>query len=113
MATTTKTRTVCRDFTVFFGAGKVYDVPGVPVDDTGGTTLEALQKIAREHIRDPELIATLQNHRVTIQQFSDSEGKAHEKTLLPEERFSKVLEAVEDQTLELGVSVSHEGGVGG
>ncbi len=61
-------------FRLLYGAGQCYDLPGEKLAGVGGPSREALVQIAREHIRDPELIRTLQDDKLVIQVHTSDPG---------------------------------------
>ena len=102
--------TETRTLRILHGAGRAYDIAAEDVRDaSGSTTLEALQEIVREQIRDPDLLKTLQDERLVIQAFSDAHD-ASERIVPPGESFSELVGLLERENLEMAVSVAHEGG---
>jgi hypothetical protein len=89
-----------------------YDIPGEKVADAKGTTLEVLREIASREIHDPELLRTLADKNVVIQAFSDRPGDTHQQSVNPKSEFSDLSSVLEEQDLEMSVSVMHRGGLG-
>ncbi len=110
------TATLTREHTdrvlrIYHGAGKVYDVPAAAIQGTGGSTLAALRRIAEEHIRDPELVRTLNDEKVVLQSFSDDPEDVHQQPVPPDTDFARFSDILTERTVELAASVRHVGGV--
>jgi hypothetical protein len=111
-STTTRSSGACT-FRLFHGAGQVFEVPGEKLDGVGGPSLDALLRIAREHIRDPELIRTLHDDRLVLQVFSSDPDAAHQRTVSSHEDFSKFSSQLTQQNVEMSASIRHDGGTNG
>jgi len=94
------------------GAGQPIELEGSAVAEYSGGALTVLQRIAREKIRDPQLLATLQDPRVVLDEFDEGpeEDCAHEARLPREADWAGIIKKLEQTDVEVGVAVSHEGG---
>jgi len=110
VSTTTRTKTESTTFKLYHGAGEIWEIPGERVAGVRGSTLDALRKIASEHIRDPELIRTLNDSGLVIQSFSSDPDDVHQQTVSPQADFSTIAERLLQESVEMSASVRHQGG---
>ncbi len=96
---------------VCHGAGAPHQVDADVLDGLSGSVLEVLRQVARDHIRDPELLATLQGDQVDLDLYSDDDADAaHERPLSASEDWRNVLSELEKSNVEVGVSRHIRGG---
>ena len=94
------------------GAGRPYEVDAETAAQYSGTTLSVLQQLVEEHIHDPELLETLQDPRVALDQFSDEAGgEGHEQPLSPYANWADLVAKLKETNVEVGVAKSHSGGL--
>jgi len=100
-------------FRVAHGCGQPVELDAAEVANYSGSTIQVLQRIAREKVRDPQLLATLQDPRVVLDEFAEgsAEGDAvHEARLPRDAEWAAIVKKLEQTDVEVGVAVSHEGG---
>ena len=97
---------------VVHGAGRPYEVDAGTAAQYSGTTISVLQQLVEEHIHDPELLETLRDPRVALDQFSDEAGgEGHEQPLSPYASWADLVAKLQEADVEVGVAKSHAGGV--
>lgn len=100
-------------FRVAHGAGQPIEMDAAEVAKYSGTALQVLERIAREKVRDPQLLATLQDPRVVLDEFAEGSEEAdavHEARLPRDADWASIMKKLELSDVEVGVAVSHEGG---
>jgi hypothetical protein len=96
------------------GCGQPFELDASEVANYSGNVLQVLQRIAREKVRDPALLQTLQDPRVALDEFADGTGEeetAHEARLPRDTDWSSIMKKLTQTDVEVGVAVSHEGGM--
>jgi len=99
-------------FRVAHGCGQPFELDADDVATYSGGALEVLRRIATEKVRDPELLATLQDPRVVLDEFAEApeEDSAHEARLPRDADWADIVKKLKQTDVEVGVAVSHEGG---
>ena len=101
-------------FRVTHGCGQPIELDAADVANYSGNALEVLRRIAKEKVRDPQLLATLQDPRVVLDEFvegsEEEENAVHEPSLPLDADWAGIVKKLKQTDVEVGVAVSHEGG---
>lgn len=100
-------------FRIAHGCGQPFELDGAEVSDYSGNALQVLQQIARDKVRDRALLATLEDPRVALDEFAQGveEDSAHEARLPRDADWAEIVRKLRRTDVEVGVAVSHEGGL--
>lgn len=97
---------------ILHGAGQAYEIDCQTAAKYTGTARDALERLISEEIKDPALLRTLQDPRVALDQFNDSEGGPKERPLSPLEDWAHIVSQLQETDIEIGIAKSHAGGTG-
>ena len=95
---------------IVHGAGSGHELPADVASQYSGNAETALRQIVADHCNDPELLSTLNDPRVALEQYFMDADEAHESPLAPQSDWSDILARLEQSDVELGVAHSHVGG---
>lgn len=91
-------------------AGREYAMDAAVAGAYSGSVRDVARQIVRDHIRDPYLLAMLDDPLLTFDQYTeDADGTGHEAAVSPLADWSTIIEGVQGQTCELGLARLHMG----
>ena len=96
------------------GVGKRYTISGETASKYSGLEVEdALGKLIREEIQDPELLALLEEPTSVLELFSeDHEGRVTETPLSRADSWNRIMETMAQEECEISLARRHRGGKG-
>jgi len=95
------------------GLGQPFEIERDVAEGYRGPARQVVRRIIEDHIHDPDLLRMLDDKEVALEQFTegDSDADGHEALVTANTDWSEIVQALQAQTVELGLARTHKGGL--